>query len=785
VGVPDLKKWRYCILILIFLVWLIGVIQAVGIPPTAVSDKQLLSEKDIGLSNSSNLFQNDTQKGSFYENKQDIITDSRSGQKYVKDRVIVRFKFQKNAELSISQEKIRMAHANVGAKVEEDFSTGGVGGLQLVQLPNGTDVQSAIIAYESNPDVLYAEPDYVLSIIPDQTGSNINDVNSATILSIPNDDNFYYQWSFHNTGQTGGTPGADINALAAWDISTGSNSVVVAVIDTGVLYDHSDLSENIWNNTDEIPGNGKDDDHNGYIDDVLGWNFVANTSDPIDDNHHGTHVSGIIGAVGNNSIGVAGVNWQVKIMPLKAFDSAGYGDTSDAIKAVEYANANGAFVISNSWGGGSFSQGLKDAIDASPAVVVCAAGNSASNNDVLPVYPASYSSTNILSVAATDNNDILAWFSNYGLSFVDLAAPGTNIWSTYLDGNYASLSGTSMATPHVAGVAALVKAVNPSLTSEQIKNIILSTVDVKSSLSGKVASGGRLNAYKAVLASNPPIAKFIGTPINGTAPLSVLFTDTSTGRTPIAWNWSFRNVTGDNTQVWFSSLQDPAYTFGVGNYSIVLNASNSAGYNLSTQVTFINVTSTSAANPTIMVGVFLNGGWWLDANGNGIWDDGDEYHTFGSPGVQPVTGDWNHDGKDEVGVFLNGGWRLDTNGDGMWDAGDDYHTFGSPGVQPVTGDWNHDGKDEVGVFYNGGWWLDANGDGIWNTGDDYHTFGSPGVQAVTGDWNHNGKDEIGVFYNGGWWLDTNGYGMWDDGDDYHTFGSPGVQAVTGVWKLVP
>ena len=227
--------------------------------------------------------------------------------------------------------------------------------------------------------------------------------------------------------RTGGTPDADIDAPEAWEISTGSNSVVVAVIDTGVQYTHSDLSANIWNNTDEIPGNALDDDGNGYVDDVRGWNFVNNTSETMDDNSHGTHVSGTIGAVGNNAIGVAGVNWQVKIMPLKAFDRGGYGRTSDIITAIEYANANGASVISNSWGGAPEDQALNDTIAASPVVVVCAAGNFGADNDKNAFYPASYSSTNIISVAATEENDALAYFSNYGLNSVDLAAPGINI----------------------------------------------------------------------------------------------------------------------------------------------------------------------------------------------------------------------------------------------------------------------------------------------------------------------------------------------------------------------
>jgi len=329
---------------------------------------------------------------------------------------------------------------------------------------------------------------------------------------------------------------------------------------------------------------------------------------------------------------------------------------------------------------------------------------------------------------------------------------------------------------------------NTTLSSERnATHLYASTGTHTAYLTVSDAGDSSTSIGKTITVTPTPVltAAFTTNTSAGTAPLTVLFTDTSTGDTPTAWNWSFINVTGNGTQVWWSTDQNPVKTFGVGNYSIVLNASNSAGYNLSKQVTFINVTSMPPANPTTNTGVFLHGGWWLDTNGSGTWDTGDEYHMFGSPGVQAVTGDWNHDGKDEIGVFLNGGWWLDANGSGTWDTGDEYHTFGSPGCQAVTGDWNHDGKDEIGVFLNGGWWLDANGSGAWDTGDEYHTFGSPGVQAVTGDWNHDGKDEIGVFLNGGWWLDANGSGAWDTGDEYHMFGSPGVQAVTGVWKRVP
>ena len=306
-------------------------------------------------------------------------------------------------------------------------------------------------------------------------------------------------WGLHNTGQTGGTSDADIDAPEAWDISTGSVSVVIAVVDSGVDYTHPDLDANIWVNTGETScTDGIDNDGNGYIDDCRGWDFVNNDNNPMDDNDHGTHVSGTIAAEGNNGIGVTGVNWTAKIMPLKFLNKKGSGTTADAIEAILYANANGAHVINNSWGGGAFSQALKDAIDASPAVVVCAAGNDGVDNDATPHYPSSYTSVNLLSVAATDDTDILATFSNYGVTSVDLGAPGVSIYSTIPKGTYASYSGTSMASPHVSGVAGLVKALNPGFTNLDIKNSILNSVDPKSSLSGKVATGGRLNAYNAL-----------------------------------------------------------------------------------------------------------------------------------------------------------------------------------------------------------------------------------------------------------------------------------------------
>ena len=422
------------------------------------------------------------------QSEQNGITGENTGQNYGKDRLIVRFKSPQHK--GVPGQQMSVAHGRVRATIEKDFSAGGITGLQIVRLPHDTDLHSAIKEYESNPDVLYAEPDYEISVIPDQTGPVIQDSRSTAILSTPDDARFSEQWDFNNLGQSGGTPDADIDAPEAWDISTGSHTVIVAVPDTGVFYNHEDLSSNIWTNTKEIPGNGIDDDLNGYVDDVHGWDFVNNDNDPSDDVNHGTHCAGTIGATGNNAIGVAGVNWRVKIMPLKILNSSGYGNTSDAIKAFEYARVNGAAVISNSWGREPYSQAMKDAIDESPAVVVFAAGNDGNNTDVTPHYPSSYTSPNIISVAATDNRDSLASFSNYGTNSVDLAAPGANILSTNMfAGSYAFKSGTSMAAPHVAGVAALIKSMNQSLTPAEIKKIILDTVDAKASLNGKVLTG--------------------------------------------------------------------------------------------------------------------------------------------------------------------------------------------------------------------------------------------------------------------------------------------------------
>lgn len=354
--------------------------------------------------------------------------------------------------------------------------------------------------------VEYAEPDYLLYID-----------------SNPDDPQFGSLWGLHNVAQTGGTFDADIDAPEAWDLNTGNSDIVVAVIDTGVDYNHEDLAANMWQNPGEIAGNGIDDDGNGYVDDIYGIDAINNDSNPMDDHNHGTHCAGTIGAVGNNGIGVAGVNWDVKIMALKFLSAGGSGNTSDAIECLEYAimmkqtYGINIKVTSNSWGGGSYSQAMYDAIEAArdaDILFVAAAGNDGNNNDSWPHYPSSYSLDNIIAVAATDHNDNLAYFSSYGLTSVDLAAPGVSILSTLRNNSYGSYSGTSMATPHVAGAAALIWAGYPFHLWNDVKTIILDTVDPLSSLSGKVLSEGRLNISDAVIPPGPAI--FLTAPKEGT-----------------------------------------------------------------------------------------------------------------------------------------------------------------------------------------------------------------------------------------------------------------------------
>jgi subtilisin family serine protease len=381
---------------------------------------------------------------------------------------------------------------------------------------------AAIQKIKKDPNVKYVEPDFEVSILQ----------------TLPNDPGFNSLWGLHNTGQMGGMPDADMDAPEAWDIETGSSDVVIAVIDTGVDYNHEDLSANMWTNPGEIPGNGIDDDNNGYVDDVHGWDFCNNDSNPMDDHDHGTHCSGTIAAVGNNGVGIAGVNWTAKIMAIKFLSAGGSGSTSDAILSVQYATTMkldyGIPVIatSNSWGGGDFSQALENAIaeaDAAGILFVAGAGNEGMNNDIYAFYPANHNVPNVIAVAATDDADYLAWFSNYGSTTVDLAAPGVGILSTVIGNGYSFSDGTSMAAPHVSGLVGLVKARFPGITHHEIKDRILGSVNPVPDLQGITVTGGRVNAWNALDDDSIPPAEVTDLAVIGSAPSSVTLVWTATG----------------------------------------------------------------------------------------------------------------------------------------------------------------------------------------------------------------------------------------------------------------
>jgi subtilisin family serine protease len=372
-----------------------------------------------------------------------------------------------------------------------DSSLDLVSGLYRVAIPVATTVADAIGVFENNPSVVYAQPDYRVQL---------NYFSNDTALVDGG------LWGLQNFGQDGGAADADIDAPEAWDISLGSPHLVVAVIDSGIDYRHPDLAANIWTNPGEIAGDNLDNDGNGYVDDIHGFDFANEDSDPMDDDGHGTHVAGTIAAVADNGIGIVGVSPQVQIMALKFLDDTGSGFISDAVAALNYAVAMGAQISNNSWGSWINDRALGDAIRSAGErghLFVTAAGNENSNNDDRPRYPANYTFDNVITVAATDRNDRIASFSNWGATSVDVAAPGVGILSTLPGGRYGTLSGTSMATPHVTGGAALVMASDPRLSIAEVKQRLLRGADPIGQIAGNAAkptlTNGRLNVHRALV----------------------------------------------------------------------------------------------------------------------------------------------------------------------------------------------------------------------------------------------------------------------------------------------
>lgn len=394
----------------------------------------------------------------------------------------------------VSRESIETITSRLNDRIEDRIEN--AAGWKSIDDLDNADATAIVAEYSQLPEVEFAEPNFEITL-PDA-------IEGPLVPIRPRDPQFGDQWALANSGQRGGKEGADISATLAWAKTTGSEDVVVAVLDSGVDYTHEDLAQNIWVRPSDM--DPYHDNELGTIDDLNGYNAIDNTSDPMDENGHGTHCAGIIGAEGENDLGIAGVNWKIRIMPLKFMNAGGFGTTKDAIEAINYvidrkkAGVN-VRIISASWGSTQRSRALEDIIRKAyenDILFVAAAGNASTNNDRAPHFPSSYNVPNVISVAALDRNDELAKFSNYGAKSVAIAAPGVEILSTWLGNQYEEKSGTSMATPVIAGVAALIVTENPRISVDDLRKRLMASTDPIVALKGKTTSGGRINAAKAL-----------------------------------------------------------------------------------------------------------------------------------------------------------------------------------------------------------------------------------------------------------------------------------------------
>ncbi|MDF2946651.1 MAG: in like serine protease [Bacillales bacterium] len=382
-------------------------------------------------------------------------------------------------------------------------------------------------------------------------------------------------------------PTYDINIEEAWSKTKGSNQVIVAVIDSGVDWNHPDLSTNIWKNTDEIANDWIDNDANGYVDDVRGWDFYNFDNNPLDDSDHGTHVSGTIAALENNS-GIIGVSPGVKIMPLKILNSSGTGYVSDEVEAIEYAQENGATIVNMSLGSSVYSAAEYAAMsNASSLFFVTAAGNEETNNDYLPTYPASYNLPNKISVASLDSDGSLSYFSNYGASSVDVAAPGGQIYSTVRGSLYNYMSGTSMATPHVAGVAALLKSYRSNITPTQIKSIIKGSVTKIPSLQSYINSGGIVNAGAAL--NNSAIVPVTSVTLSPTSKVATVGTSFQLTATVNPSNASNKLVLWSSSNTSVATVSSSGLVSAIGNGTATITVKTNDGNKLATCLVTVTV----------------------------------------------------------------------------------------------------------------------------------------------------------------------------------------------------
>jgi subtilisin family serine protease len=567
----------------------------------------------------------------------------------VKDELLVRFRngigrVRQQAVLAPMNGSLRffrdIVPAGRATKAQADASANSaLDQLAVVKLSPGTDLEQALNRIRKHADVLYAEPNYRLRLAA-----------TAGEPVIPNDFDFAQLWGLHNVGQADGTAGADIGMPDAWMHSTGDRRVTVAVIDTGVDYYHPDLADNVWSNPKEIPGNGLDDDGNGYIDDVHGYDFVSGDGDPMDDHGHGTHISGTIGAVGNNRIGVAGVCWTVSIMALKAFDDTGNGDVAATIEAIHYAIQNGARIINASWGENDKSRALEDVIaraTAAGVLFVAAAGND--NSDAL-FYPAAY--PHVVAVAATDAKDRRAKFSNFG-SFVAVAAPGDNIYSTLPNNSYGFFSGTSMATPHVSGVAALVLSLHPEFTPDELANVLRNSVDAI--VPDKYIGTGRMSAAAAARVTSPlpQVRLVLPETIHGNIDIDGSATggefvgyslDYGQGANPTNWTSFFSSATPVPQGPLFQNFATPA--LGEGTVTFRLTAKNAAG-DRAVERASVQIRNVQISFP--LHNDVLRAGDQIGIRGT-VYGAGRTYRLWAAPGIDPQ--DWS-----EASIVLTDGGK--------------------------------------------------------------------------------------------------------------------------------
>jgi thermitase len=645
---------------------------------------------------------------------------------YVDGEILVKYKDGTASPVALN------ANRQIGATVIQEFSEIG---WQHIKLPENLTVEQALINYRNFAGVEFAQPNYIYSV-----------------ALTPNDPQYGSLYGMTKIG-----------APTAWNTTTGNSSTVVAVIDTGVRYTHEDIAANMWRNPGEIPNNGIDDDGNGFVDDVYGWNFAYGNNDPNDDYDHGTHCAGTIGAVGNNSKGVAGVNWTVRVMALKIHDSSGNSTAAKIIQAYSYVRMMklrgvNIRVTSNSYGGApeaaGYDQATKDAIDAAGDVDILnafAAGNAAANNDTTPFYPASYDSPSILAVAASDTNDNRASFSCYGATSVDLAAPGVSILSLTRasDSSYGTKSGTSMATPHAAGAAALLAAANPSLSAASLKASLMNSVNQLPQWNGIVKSNGRLNIANAI--QNPTVCNFNLQNSSQNVP-------TAGGNFSVnvaaATNCDFSAISQNN---WITVTSgNPGSGNAAVNFTVAANAGSSrtgtikiAGQNF----TINQNGTTSTTNAAIS----------LDFDGDGkadysvlnavnnqlVWHNfggssGYRFVQFGANGDLPVPADYDGDGKVDVAV-----WRAGTpsyfyilrSGDNVFQA----FAWGAAGDAPQTDvDFDGDRRADFAVtrrVNNQLFWY------VWRSTGGFFVaqYGLATDKPVRGDFDGDGKTDLAVY----------------------------------------